>query len=159
MKDFAQQDVVFPKHRPDRGLVLFAQTVGVSDAQLQGGFYYQNWAIPDDIGRDLCRRNQSPVSLREAKFGDGLIVDDYERFKRQMRPFAGGLDLDDIVNRAHPGTKAYLWLSLPGYSNDKKKCVIRFDFGPTAQSASATYLLEIRNGKWMVLNRTIVYHS
>jgi hypothetical protein len=63
------------------------------------------------------------------------------------------------MEKAHPGYMAWVTLWLPGYTKDRTKCVLRLSFGPSAHGSDALYLLENRNGKWVVLHRAIIYYE
>lgn len=99
--------------------------------------------------RDLLRRNVKEVSLTGLKFSSSRI----------MLQATKNLDLslrDFSFEKA--GAKGWVYVFLPGYSQDGSKAVLRFWFGPTPHGAAGTYLLAKKDGHWTVVWRRFVHY-
>jgi hypothetical protein len=134
-------------------LVLLHERTGMPDDlsfssienDLEGG----EWAVPKAMLENLRLRNARMSSLRHIRLGKNILVTNLAA----PRGFIDEAELD----RRYPGWKAWVLTWLPGYSTERTKAVVRFDFGWSPHGASATYLLVRRKGKWKVQHREFHY--
>lgn len=144
-KHFAEHEHWLSGHPPEATmLVVHTET---------NGKYPFVLARPRENYLNLVSRNAEKTSLRGLPFGKGVIVEDPNNF----RPLHFGFQ--DQVQKKYPHIKrsCYVYLWLPGYSNDRKTAVVRFRFGPNAHGAAATYLLRNDNGLWIVASYDLAY--
>jgi hypothetical protein len=163
LKEFREQKDVGSGDRSEQTLVVDVRTERpswyLSNAQLTGDLEGTGWRIPIDAEYDLRRRNEHAVSLRDAHLGDKIVMDDFDRLRKQQERSKREFAFLNVMRKAHPGFKAYVSFWLPGYTKEKTKCVVRLSFGWTAHGAGALYLLEKRDGKWTILKRAIIYYA
>lgn len=135
-------------------IVLAQKTAGtsglLSDGQLNGESHDKEpYLIPADLRADLRRRNpKEPVILSGFKPSSPKIL---------LRDLSG-LRRDEFEEK-YPDARGYAEAWLPGFSKDGRTAVLRAYFGPTPHGATATYLLEKRDGRWTVVWRKVAYYA
>ncbi len=138
-------------------IVLSEKTAGssglLSDGQLGIEFDGKRTdLIPAAIREGLRSRNPNePVSLRGFKSSSPkILVRDLsalERFRKSER--------NSEFKRTYPNARGYVKAWLPGYSTDGQTAVPRALLGPTPHTATATYMLTKKNGRWTVVWRKV----
>jgi hypothetical protein len=107
--------------------------------------------VSDSLGPALSNRNTGSVSLAQFKPANpSILVHDVSNEEKQFT---------QAFWKAYPQAKGFVTAWLPVYSKDGKAAVLRFWFGPTAHSATGTYLLVKEQGKWKVAWRSLAYYA
>ncbi|MES2790538.1 MAG: hypothetical protein V4719_13080 [Planctomycetota bacterium] len=138
---------------PDQNsLVLASRTNSksgfISVDQISAEYRNESTSVSAELIADLQQRNQTGVALEGNHFGTRTRLEDLSRF-----PGKGDFDTWDGISKEHPDAKAYVMLWLPGYDSSLSRAIVRFSFGPTAHSATATYLLVKQNSLWTILSQ------
>jgi len=109
--------------------------------------------IPDDIQRDLLRRNEQPgiyharvASFRGLSFDRRIVIS--EIAKRSTRELFESERV--LFEKAYPTARGYAKAFLPGYSQDGSHAVVRALVGPSPHGGTATVLLQRIAGTWVV---------
>ncbi len=117
----------------------------ISIDQLRGDLSREGWSVPEEARLDMERRlaahDPFPVSVLPA----------YIRVLDFSTNPPGHFEFSE----RHPDAKCFISLWPPGYTADRSQAVVRFMWGPTAHGASAVYLLEFRDGAWIVIHSKV----
>lgn len=101
--------------------------------------------IPDEIERDLMRRNQTSCHLRFRPRDNRIRLCDLEvELFSQPVP---RMPIDKMVER-FPDCKHWVQASLPGHSSKGTQAIVQLTFGPDMHGASARYWYQRTEGKW-----------
>jgi hypothetical protein len=106
--------------------------------------------IPEEIRRDLLRRNAQPGTYdsRAAPFG-GLKLDQ-RIVVADLTGKLGGRSSSGAFEEAYPKARGWIEAYLPGYSKDGSRAVVRAWAGPSPHGAVVTAILEKSGDKWLV---------
>ncbi len=90
-----------------------------------------------DVRRDLYRRNKGLTQLTDLHPGPGITM----ATTKELASAKTRIEFD----------KPYASVMLPGYSDDRRRALVRFAFGPTPHGAMGTVLLERQGDAWRAL--------
>jgi hypothetical protein len=151
LEHFMEQKEIFAfgGREKKKAIVIHKESNGpselyLSDSQLQADLSGEKWELPKDFFEKLRQRNKKAVPFSDLKFGKTVLVGDFDK----VAPANLGPD----GPKEYAEAKAFAQMWLPVYSKDGKTAVVRFMFGPTPHGASATYLLNKKDGTWKVVN-------
>lgn len=109
---------------------------------------YEAQEVSLEMRENLARRNPKPVSLIGLELDQSLIA---VKTKEQLRELGGSFRLGPLDSR-------YIEIYLPGYSADRRQTAVPFRFGPSAHGAAGTYLLEKKDGAWIIRWRSFAFY-
>lgn len=181
LSDFASDPKFepIPSFAKGRRVVIHRETLGgsayVRADQVQADS--REGQLPGDAVADLeARNNGGLVTVSGMTFSStqragaalvgwtpstsDVIVTDLTRFRSTNPRWDKPFEFEEALLKVHADAKAYAWVSLPGYTADGSKAIVRVSFGPTAHGAMATYLLQKGpEGKWTVTWRKRAYYA
>ena len=131
------------------------EKVLISPEFAKGDSLFYNWGdeikVDDELIESLKRSSKIKTKFPSKRvFGKNGHISKIESFHDLYYYGEGKKKVD---------AKCAIAFWRPAYSKDKKRCLIRFYYGPSPHGAAGTYLLEFKNGKWKIVNSTISYYA
>jgi hypothetical protein len=121
--------------------------------------------VPPDLKAEILRRNTSVPQKYESVDASYagishdpriVIADAHPKEADTDDPFVN--PSDELFAARHPDAKAWVEAYLPAFSADGKTALVRAFVGPAAHAATATYLLELGNGRWTVQWKELAFY-
>jgi hypothetical protein len=120
----------------------------------KGDSLFYSWGDDIDVDNDLIEalkqasRETSEFPATEQFGADGHITE-IESFH----------DLDYYGEGSKPiDAKCLVQFWRPGYTDNGKRAVVRFYYGPSPHGAAGTYVLQYTDGGWQIVASTISYY-
>ncbi|MDM4019420.1 hypothetical protein [Roseiconus lacunae] len=141
------------KESPDARFV--GTEVWVAPQFNEGDSLFYSWGddidVDDDLIQSLKQASKETVEFPAAEqFGPNARVTDIESFH----------DLHYYGENNKPiAAKCLVQFWRPGYSDDGKRAVVRFYYGPSPHGAAGTYVLRYADGEWRIVASTISYYA
>lgn len=128
--------------------------VWVSPRFAKGDSLFYSWGDEIDVSDDLvaalrlAAENHPPFPADD-EFGSEARVTEIESFHDLFYYQENMRDVD---------AKCLMEFWPPAVSDDGKRCLIRFYFGPSAHGAAGTYVLKVGLGGWEIVDSTFSYY-
>ncbi len=106
--------------------------------------------VDEDLVSALKQASKQTAEFPSAKqFGPNARVTEIESFH----------DLHYYGENSQPiAAKCLVQFWRPGYSNNGKRAVVRFYYGPSPHGAAGTYVLQYATDGWQIVSSTISYY-